>query len=153
MNDSSQRKDLYNNLTIDGKSIDDIIKECTIDTINLNSTEASITDITTASGYNTSYSSGISSTYTPGTFATITLNSSSINTVSPTYTMGGDTITFNSNDQFAFEFDKEWHTCFPRWNRIQDMCEKYPGLKIAFDNFKVFYEMCKDDYDNPTPKK
>ncbi len=33
------------------------------------------------------------------------------------------------------------------------MCEKYPGLKIAFENFRMFYEMVKDDYDNPTPKK
>ena len=49
--------------------------------------------------------------------------------------------------------NQEWKNSFPDWSRVQDMCEYYPGLKIAFENFKVFYEMVKDDYDNPTPKK
>ena len=39
------------------------------------------------------------------------------------------------------------------FSKIENMCEQYPGLKIAFENFKVFYEMVKDDYNNPTPKK
>ena len=39
------------------------------------------------------------------------------------------------------------------WDKVEDMCKEYPGLKIAFENFKVFYEMVKDDYNNPTPKK
>jgi len=50
-------------------------------------------------------------------------------------------------------WNQEWQHRFPDWSRVQDMCIKYPGLKIAFDNFKTFYEMCKDDYDNPTPKR
>lgn len=61
---------------------------------------------------------------------------------------GNDTITFDS-----WLTNKEWENSFPDWGRVNDMCEKYPGLKAAFDNFKVFYEMVKDDYDNPKPKK
>ena len=75
--------------------------------------------------------SGISSTYTINTSDTITLN---------------DTFTVNWGNT-------EWVDAFPDFERVKKMCEKYPGLKVAFDNFKVFYEMCKDDYDNPTPKK
>jgi hypothetical protein len=60
-------------------------------------------------------------------------------------------------DQYAGDWgnylNQEWQHRFPDWSRVQDMCSKYPGLKIAFDNFKTFYEMCKDDYDNPTPKR
>jgi hypothetical protein len=54
---------------------------------------------------------------------------------------------------WSTQWNQEWQHRFPDWSRVQDMCSKYPGLKIAFDNFKTFYEMCKDDYDNPTPKK
>jgi len=47
----------------------------------------------------------------------------------------------------------EWVDCFPEWHRVEDMCKKYPGLEIAFRNFQTVYQLVKDDYDNPTPKK
>lgn len=53
----------------------------------------------------------------------------------------------------TYSWNQEWEHRFPDWYRVKDMCSKYPGLQIAFNNFKTFYEMCKDDYDNPTPKK
>lgn len=62
------------------------------------------------------------------------------------------TISIDRGD-WGTSWNQEWQHRFPDWERVQDMCSKYPGLKIAFDNFKTFYEMCKDDYDNPTPKK
>ena len=31
--------------------------------------------------------------------------------------------------------------------------KKYPALEIALRNFKTVYQLVKDDYDNPTPKK
>jgi len=69
----------------------------------------------------------------------------------------GDTITLSGLDSlspsYPLTIPVEWQNEFPSWNKVKDMCEKYPGLKIAFDNFRVFYEMVKDDYDNPTPKK
>ncbi len=136
MSDSSQPKDSFSTLTINGKSIDEIINECTID---VSAPSSAITDdtitITGSSGYN--YSSGIS---------TITL-SPTLSTI--------DNISISPIDvsQFSFNFNREWVDKFPELARVEDMCKKYPGLKIAFDNFKVFYEMCKDDYDNPTPKK
>lgn len=47
----------------------------------------------------------------------------------------------------------EWKSRFPDWDRIQKMCESYPGLKIAFEKFKTTYYLVKDDYDNPNTKK
>jgi hypothetical protein len=146
MSDSSQPKNLYNDLIIDGKSIEDILKDCTID---LGATGASASDVyisTSAGNYN------YSSDYT--NISTITLSPSpstyTMNTLSTT-----DTITISNLDTSAFTLNlpQEWVDSFPAWDRVKDMCEHYPGLKVAFENFKVFYEMIKDDYDNPTPKK
>jgi hypothetical protein len=73
--------------------------------------------------------------------------------ISPTYTtVSIDNIGIDTS-QFSFNFPVDWQDQFPAWDRMQDMCKHYPGLKIAFENLKVVYEMCKDDYDNPTPKK
>jgi len=113
--------------------------------------------------------------------STDTITITSVNDISPTYsynyqydygqvTLSGtagqpvysistgassDTITLNSTDisAWSFNFPEEWQNSFPNWDRVKDMCGKYPGLKIAFENFKVVYEMVKDDYDNPVPKK
>jgi hypothetical protein len=47
----------------------------------------------------------------------------------------------------------EWVGTFPDWDKVEDMCKKYPALEIALRNFKTVYQLVKDDYDNPTPKK
>jgi len=151
MSDSSQPKDSWETLVINGRSLDDILKDCTID---LGATGASMNDVTiTPGGCSYSYASAapvvtfspsITSIGAGGGASTYT-----INTLSTT-----DNITITGIDNYsAFNIPKEWVDCLPPLSRIQDMCEKYPGLKIAFDNFKVFYEMVKDDYDNPVPKK
>ena len=61
------------------------------------------------------------------------------------------TVTLDST-QFNWG-DNEWVNAFPQWARIQEMCEQYPGLKIAFEKFKTTYKLVKDDYDNPKDKK
>jgi hypothetical protein len=61
-----------------------------------------------------------------------------------------DTITFNSGEyQFNWGDAKEFVDSFPDWQRVQDMCKKYPGLEIALRNFQTVYTLVKDDYDNP----
>lgn len=73
------------------------------------------------------------------------------------WSSGISTVSINndviSDSSFTFNFPEEWIDAFPDWSRVQDMCDKYPGLKIAFDNFQTVYQLVKDDYDNPTPKK
>jgi hypothetical protein len=136
MSDSSQPKNSYDTLTVNGKPIDEYIKDLTIDLGSVSASgSTSDTTITSPYMYSTSYDYNI---------APITLTGSTI-----------DTITINGIDSnnYTFNLPQEWQDGFPEWHRVQNMCNEYPGLKVAFDNFKVFYEMVKNDYDNPTPKK
>lgn len=65
-----------------------------------------------------------------------------------------DTITFNSNEyQFNWGEAAEFVDAFPDWQRVQDMCKKYPGLEIAMRNLQTVYTLVKDDYDHPKDKK
>jgi len=115
-------------------SLDDLLKNLTID----------LSDATTVTGSMSDYSHS----YNSNTISTITL----CPPISTTYTSSIDTITIDSSS-FTFNLPKEWVDCFPDWDRVEDMCKKYPGLEIAFRNFQTVYQLVKDDYDNPVPKK
>lgn len=128
-------------------SLDDLLKDLTID----------LSDTTTiTSGSASDYYS-----YDSNTISTITL-SPPITTISGgggVYGIGAvgssagvNTISIDTSS-FTFNMPKEWVDCFPDWHRVEDMCKKYPGLEIAFRNFQTVYQLVKDDYDNPTPKK
>ena len=137
MSNSFQPENSLTNLTINDKSLDDIIKECTIDL-----------GAAGASDHITLTSTPSSLSYTTGSTITFTATGAQ-----PVYSIGSGLDTITIDNSYVFNVPKEWQDCFPDWSRVQDMCKQYPGLKIAFENFKVFYEMIKDDYDNPTPKK
>lgn len=120
------------------------------------------------SSYTIDFSSLDTITLTGATGAsdTITLDLNSPSTYT-TYTAGAATTTIGSlsggtisigsiSDTisgFTFAGTVEWKDAFPDWNRVQDMCETYPGLKIAFDRFKTIYDIVKDDYDTPPDKR
>lgn len=40
----------------------------------------------------------------------------------------------------------EWVDYLPPLDKINDMCEKYPALKNAFEKFKIIYQMVDQDY-------
>ena len=119
-------------------SLDDLLKDITIDLSDVTSTP---TTVVGASDY--------SYTYDSNSMSTITL-SPSITTISGISTT--NTISIDNNS-FTWHMPTEWVDCFPEWSRVEDMCKKYPGLEIAFRNFQTVYQLVKDDYDNPTPKK
>ena len=48
---------------------------------------------------------------------------------------------------------EEWIHKFPDFDRIEKMCEEYPGLAIAFEKFKTVYKLVADDYDTPKNKR
>lgn len=58
-----------------------------------------------------------------------------------------------SDISFNWVAPEEWKDGFPDWDRIQKMCNQYPGLKIAFEKFKTTYNLVKDDYDTPEDKR
>jgi len=75
-----------------------------------------------------------------------------------TYSIGSGTSSTISITDLTSEYavdwgNVEWANCFPDWDRIQKMCEEYPGLKIAFEKFKTTYNLVKDDYDTPKDKR
>ena len=47
----------------------------------------------------------------------------------------------------------EWVDVWPDFNKVKNMRDKYPALDKAMDKVVSIYNMVKDDYDNPVPKK
>jgi hypothetical protein len=94
--------------------------------------------------------------YTSSNYINTNMNTVSIS--GPAYsgvtytTLTSDTITLNSDYQFSWGDAQEFVDAFPDWQRVQDMCKKYPGLEIALRNFRTVYTLVKDDYDNPKDK-
>jgi hypothetical protein len=131
MSNSSQQKN----------SLDDLLTDSLI------SVSGTGTDTFTITG-----PSDYSYTYDSAGMSTITLSPSistySIGAASPTIS----TVSIDSS-QFSWNIPVEWVGTFPDWDRVEDMCKKYPALEIALRNFKTVYQLVKDDYDNPTPKK
>jgi hypothetical protein len=139
MNNSSVQQDYLT--TLDDLDLGDI----TIDLGNTQSYTCSTMDvgsITLSGGSNAS---------------TVVLGGSSSNyafsnNMSTTGNLSSDTITI-SNIDFNWAGTTEWVDGFPDWGRVQEMCETYPGLKVAFDRLKVVYDLVKDDFDTPPEKR
>lgn len=90
-----------------------------------------------------------------GSYSSSYVMSPSISTITISPLSAGeiDILTHSNISVDLFEPLVDWKDKFPDIERVLDMCEQYPGLKIAFDKFRHCYEMVKDDYDNPAPKK
>jgi len=134
MSDSSAEQ-IYS-ITLDdsyGFSAQSISTMSASDTITLSST---------GSNYFYNTGAGIGAVGSTGSFTI-----SNGGTVSSTI----NTVTLDNSPYYWS--DEEWVNSFPQWARIQEMCEQYPGLKIAFEKFKTTYKLVKDDYDNPKDKK
>ena len=119
-------------------SLDDLLKDITIDLSEPTTTVIGSSDYSYSSDSTTMSTITISPQYNFNT----TFANSSVNTIS-----------IDSSSLFTYNMPKEWIDCFPEWRRVEDMCKEYPGLEIAFRNFQTVYQLVKDDYDNPTPKK
>jgi len=81
-------------------------------------------------------------------------NNSSVvtTTLGPITTIDSLTTGYEYKD-LVFTTPTDWVDTFPSWARVQDMCKQYPSLEIALRNFQTIYQLVKDDYDNPAPKK
>ena len=119
-----------------------------------NSLDDLLTDTITITGTN-----DYSYIYDTTSMSSITIGPiTSVGAAGSTYTIGSSaspsvsTVSIDSS-QFSWNLPEEWVGTFPDWNRVDDMCKKYPALEIALRNFKTVYQLVKDDYDNPTPKK
>ena len=62
-------------------------------------------------------------------------------------------LTTDQISAMTFQLPVEWQDQFPDWNKVQKMCEEYPGLKIAFEKFQTTYKLVVDHYDTPEDKR
>lgn len=72
-------------------------------------------------------------TYTTST----SIDSIDLNNITLTDTIGNwsfvDTVPFENG--------------FPEWSDFQEMCKEYPGLEKSFEHLKVFYNLCKSEWE------
>lgn len=83
---------------------------------------------------------------------TITLTSGDLDE-NTTFTY--DPLTVTTNDLFDDDFDfseitvtlpGDFTTSMPDMQKVNEMCELYPALKLAFEKFKNCYNLCIDDF-------
>ena len=107
------------------------------DTVTLTNTGSSVYAGSGLGGY----SSGSIITISNGGNMTGAIGTSS------TYTIGG------AGSEFKWKTPEEFVDAFPDFDRIQKMCEQYPGLKIAYQKFVTTYKLVKDHYDTPEDQR
>jgi hypothetical protein len=119
----------------------DTITITSLDTIDFNSisTISSIDYTSPAYSYSNNYGTIITGATVGGVIPSLT--TSQINSIAI------DTSSFKIN------IPEEWVNCLPDFNRIEKMCEEYPGLKIAYEKFKTTYKLVADHYDTPKDKR
>jgi hypothetical protein len=108
--------------------------------------------ITISSGTGSSYyyttGAGVS-----GNSGNITISNSGTVSIGTISTKGSSSFTIGGASDWNFKFPEEFIDTMPDFDRIQKMCEQYPGLKIAFEKFKTTYYLVKDDYDTPEDQR
>ena len=89
------------------------------------------------------------STNTNGSVITSS-NLDSITTISGISTSTGS--TYRVDDQISFNFDDIlitptlWTETLPDVDTVNDMCNKYPALAKAYENFQTVYKLVEQDY-------
>lgn len=107
-------------------------------TIDLSTVTMNSTSVTGSSYY---YTTGaVGSGYTIG-------NSQPTMTITSSGNVGIGTISGVGSTIFNWKTE-EFVDCLPDFDRIKSMCDKYPGLKIAYEKFVTTYKLVKDDYDS-----
>ena len=60
--------------------------------------------------------------------------------------------TYRLDDQISFDFDNIkivptlWKEALPDVDTVNAMCEQYPALAKAYENFKTVYKLVEQDY-------
>lgn len=87
-----------------------------------------------------------------GDYTADTVDISNITLSQPTYSMADSAYTLSGSidDLVSIDgitFDRVmFEDHMPDPNRIKNMCEKYPALSKAYENFKTIYKMVEQDY-------
>lgn len=95
-----------------------------------------------------------------GTTDTITIDLSdtySTLTMSTPYPLGDISVNSYTVDTIDIDWDKisinnitleptMWEDCMPDPQKLKKMCEQYPALEKAYENFKTVYSMVEQDW-------
>ena len=98
-------------------------------------------------------SSGTGTSYYYNTGAGISGTTGTISISNGGFSIGSTTIGTISTSDFNWKMPEEFVDAFPDFDRIEKMCEEYPGLAIAFEKFKTVYNLVKDHYDTPEDQR
>ena len=77
-------------------------------------------------------------TFSGGTSDTVTINKED-------YSFAGDNLTYTIDG--INEPAQEFVTHLPTMEKIEKMCEQYPGLKKAYEHFVFAYKLTRQDYE------
>jgi hypothetical protein len=58
-----------------------------------------------------------------------------------------------SGTSFTWKMPEEFVDAFPDYDRVQQMCKEYPGLKLAYEKFVTTYKLVRDHYDIPEDQR
>ena len=86
---------------------------------------------------------------------TITLTGGAIGGGGSTYTVGSGAgvIAQDIGTVFNWKLPEEFVDAFPDYDRVQQMCKEYPGLKLAYEKFVTTYKLVRDHYDTPEDQR
>jgi hypothetical protein len=97
-----------------------------------------------------------------GNYTTGGISGSSMDTITitsggaaGTYTIasGAGVIAQDISTAFTWKMPEEFVDAFPDYDRVQQMCDTYPGLKLAYEKFVTTYKLVKDHYDTPEDQR
>ena len=85
-----------------------------------------------------------------------TMNSSVINTMNSSVITSSSTVNISDvislDDQITFDYDNIkivptlWTETLPDVDTVNAMCNEYPALAKAYENFKTVYKLVEQDY-------
>ena len=97
-----------------------------------------------------------------GNYTTGGISGSSMDTITitsggaaGTYTIasGASVISQDISTAYTWKMPEEFIDAFPDYDRVQQMCDTYPGLKLAYEKFVTTYKLVKDHYDTPEDQR
>jgi hypothetical protein len=97
-----------------------------------------------------------------GNYTTGGISGSSMDTITitsggaaGTYTIasGASVISQDISTAYTWKMPEEFVDAFPDYDRVQQMCDTYPGLKLAYEKFVTTYKLVKDHYDTPEDQR
>jgi len=66
---------------------------------------------------------------------------------------GAGVIAQDISTAFTWKLPEEFVDAFPDYAKVQQMCEEYPGLKLAYEKFVTTYKLVRDHYDTPEDQR